>query len=38
MAGKTIVILGGGVGILPGNRLWRFAKVLFEKWWLRHWF
>ena len=20
------------------NRLWRFAKVLFEKWWLRHWF
>jgi sulfide:quinone oxidoreductase len=21
----------------PG-RLWRFAKVLFEKWWLRHWF
>jgi len=19
-------------------RLWRFAKVLFEKWWLRHWF
>jgi len=21
----------------PG-RLWRFAKVLFEKWWLHHWF
>jgi sulfide:quinone oxidoreductase len=21
----------------PG-RLWRFAKVLFERWWLRHWF
>jgi len=21
----------------PG-RLWRFGKVLFEKWWLRHWF
>ena len=20
------------------NRLWRFAKVLFEKWWLHHWF
>jgi sulfide:quinone oxidoreductase len=20
------------------NRFWRFAKVLFEKWWLRHWF
>lgn len=19
-------------------RLWRFAKILFEKWWLRHWF
>ena len=41
----TVVILGGGVGGLVAantlrqpSRLWHWAKVGFEKWWLRRWF